>query len=82
MHERGGNFFQLRHNLDGTHDSICCVCCGTVARTWEEFELARHELAHTCDPAQLYLTSQFAPHAMRNQPALNPKHEHPGPAAA
>lgn len=58
MSERDGHRFHHRHNRNGTHDSICLACYLTVASTGEEFELARHENAHACDPVQLYQVSQ------------------------
>jgi len=82
MHQRSGHYFQLRHNRNGTHDSICCTCFGTVSTTRNEFELARHELAHICDPVQLYQASQFAPQAMHNLGAIKRERELATPAAA
>jgi hypothetical protein len=66
MQDRSRPCFHHRRNLDGTHDSICPDCYLTVASTPDEFELAQHENAHECDPAQLYQISQHARHLIRD----------------
>jgi hypothetical protein len=50
--------FVRRHNLDGSHDSICPACLATVATTQNEAELQTHERAHLCDPQWAYRSSQ------------------------
>jgi len=46
--------FPHRHNADETHDSICTSCFVTVATVMNESELAGHEIAHVCDPMDVY----------------------------
>jgi hypothetical protein len=50
--------FSRRHNLDGTHDSICSICMLTVASGRDDAGLERDELDHKCDPVLLYQFSQ------------------------
>jgi hypothetical protein len=50
--------FPHRHNIDGTHDSICTSCFVTVATVVNETELSGHESAHVCDPMDEYRFSQ------------------------
>jgi len=42
--------FAHRSNLDGTMDSICRRCVGTVATAYHEDELRRYEQQHICNP--------------------------------
>ena len=49
--------FPHRRNVDGTHVSTCAVCLATVATVQREWELAGHESAHVCEPANLYRLS-------------------------
>jgi hypothetical protein len=46
--------FPHRHNSDGSYDSICTACFVTVASVRDEELLRGHELAHVCDPVNLY----------------------------
>jgi len=46
--------FPHRRNRDGIVDSICSECLTTIASSMDEHELARHEVAHVCDPLRLY----------------------------
>jgi hypothetical protein len=46
--------FPHRHNSDGTYDSICTACFVTVASVRDEELLCAQELAHVCDPVNLY----------------------------
>ncbi len=42
--------FAHRLNSDGTFDSICRSCYGTVATDFREAGLQRSEEEHVCDP--------------------------------
>ena len=46
--------FPHRHNSDGSYDSICTACFVTVASVQDEELLCAQELAHVCDPVNLY----------------------------
>jgi hypothetical protein len=46
--------FPHRHNSDGSYDLICTACFVTVASVRDEELLRGHELAHVCDPVNLY----------------------------
>ena len=50
--------FPHRHNSDGSYDSICTACSVTVASVRGEELLRAHELAHVCDPVNLYRIAQ------------------------
>ena len=50
--------FPHRKNLDGTWDSICRSCLGTVASAPSEAQLSRYESGHVCDSLSVYLASQ------------------------
>jgi hypothetical protein len=50
--------FPHRHNNDGSYDSICAACFATVASARVEELLCAHELAHVCDPVNLYRIAQ------------------------
>jgi len=50
--------FPHRYNSDGSYDSICTVCLATIATAQNEWELARYESAHVCEPLDLYRMSQ------------------------
>jgi hypothetical protein len=50
--------FPHRHNSDGSYDSICTACFVTVASVRGEELLRAHELAHVCDPVNLYRIAQ------------------------
>jgi hypothetical protein len=50
--------FPHRHNVDGTHDSICRKCLLTLATVEEEADLTRFESRHVCDPVRVYRMSQ------------------------
>lgn len=45
--------FPHRRNADESYDSICAKCFVTVANVQNEWELARHESAHNCNPWDL-----------------------------
>jgi hypothetical protein len=47
-------------NKNGTHDSICLGCFSTLATVRNEFEFARHEINHVCDPVRLHQLGQNA----------------------
>ena len=53
--------FPHRHNSDGGYDSICTACFVTVASVRDEELLRADELAHVCDPVNLYRISQACP---------------------
>jgi hypothetical protein len=44
-----------RHNIDGTHDSICIKCFATVSTKQHEAHLAEEEKRHVCEPSTLPL---------------------------
>jgi hypothetical protein len=50
--------FTHRHNMDGTHDSICRECLVTIATVEKEDDLAGFESGHSCDPVRAYRRSQ------------------------
>jgi hypothetical protein len=58
MDSQIGITFPHRHNTDGTHDSICTACFLTVGTEEMEAKLRPYELAHVCDPVELYRVSQ------------------------
>jgi hypothetical protein len=47
------NLFPHRSNADGTNDSICGTCFGTVGSGMTEAELGLEESKHACDQALL-----------------------------
>jgi hypothetical protein len=49
--------FPHRLNSDGSYDSICRSCHGTVASANLESALSQHEQGHVCDPARMYQLS-------------------------
>jgi hypothetical protein len=49
-----GTRFPHRHNIDGSHDSICTACLATVAQRRDESELLEFESRHVCDPVRLF----------------------------
>jgi hypothetical protein len=51
--------FPHRHNLDGSHDSICVNCFRTVSSTQREIELEAIEKKHVCAVSDLcYLSAE------------------------
>ena len=50
--------FPHRRNWDGSYASICTACLMTVASAEHEWQLAPFELAHVCDPMNLYRVSE------------------------
>jgi hypothetical protein len=52
--------FPHRHNADGTFDSICPTCFATVGTNRNEAILRLHELAHDCNPVEVYRVSQWS----------------------
>jgi hypothetical protein len=51
--------FPHRHNLDGSHDSICVNCFRTVSSTQREIELEAIEKKHVCAVSGLcYLSAE------------------------
>ena len=59
MIPQGSPHFPHRRNLNGSYDSICTVCHGTVATSRNENELAWQEENHDCSPSRLLELSQF-----------------------
>jgi hypothetical protein len=59
MISQGSPHFPHRRNLNGSYDSICTVCHGTVATSRNENELSWHEQNHACSPIRLYELSQY-----------------------
>jgi len=57
--------FPHRHNMDGSHDSICILCYETIASVRIEADLAQHERDHICEMVFLDYTSQSC--RVRNQ---------------
>jgi hypothetical protein len=52
-------FFPHRHNLDGSHDSICVTCFRTVSSMQYEIELEAIEKKHVCAVSDLrYLSAE------------------------
>ncbi len=45
--------FPHRCNDDGSFDSICRICCATVAQVSDETALAEYEKKHSCEQAYL-----------------------------
>jgi hypothetical protein len=41
--------YARRRNEEGSYDSICRTCFGTVVRSKSEAELAEYEKVHVCD---------------------------------
>ena len=60
MHSQIRITFPHRHNKDGIHDSICTICFVTVASQEVEAKLRPYELAHVCNPVELYRVSQIS----------------------
>jgi hypothetical protein len=50
--------FTHRHNMDGTHESICRGCQMAIATVQEKADLAGFESRHACDPVRVYRLSQ------------------------
>ena len=51
--------FPHRHNLDGSHDSICVNCFRTVSSMQHEIELEAIEKKHVCSVSDLcYLSAE------------------------
>jgi len=48
-----------RHNHDDTFDSICTLCCLTVARAYREADLFQLELRHVCQPVERRRTTRI-----------------------
>ena len=46
--------FPHRENRDGTWDSICPRCFRTVATATDPLKLEAEEIAHDCDPDEIY----------------------------
>jgi len=53
-----GATFSHRHNLDGTHDSICRRCFATVATEHDQDDLLAQEAEHICREEDLQRIEQ------------------------
>lgn len=64
--------FAHRVNNNGTVDSICLRCFGTVASLPKEMDLEQKEHAHTCWPLAQY-TSKIEPGGESGCLAISPR---------
>jgi hypothetical protein len=61
MERRAKVLEQYTHqrNLDETFDSVCKLCCLTVARAYRETDLCHLELRHVCQPVERRRTTRI-----------------------
>jgi hypothetical protein len=57
MHSAIRITYPHRHNQDGSFDSICTICFTTVATEENEAKLRLYEMAHVCNPVEVYRVS-------------------------